>query len=130
MADYMDMINSALKKAKDFADNGNIKDIVDQGKSIAGEVSSFAKVKVSQARDEEELKRTYIEIGKLYYDENKNNPDGFYIPLFEKVAELTEAINVQRLEADTLKNSILPKDTAEDADTETLDVIEFGKTDD
>ena len=61
---------------------------VDTGKDFAGKAVDMAKAGVRIAKlnmeistEKENLRKTYIEIGKLYYDTHKDDPDGFFIQL-------------------------------------------------
>ena len=53
----------------------------------------MAKLSLEINGDSEELKRVYAEIGRLYYDQAKDAPEGFFAPLFEQTAALIESIN-------------------------------------
>ena len=86
MADYKDIITGTLSnivgKVKEVADSGAIKDIYEHGANRAKSYGQMAKLSLEINGDSEELKRVYAEIGRLYYDQAKDAPVGFFAPLF------------------------------------------------
>ncbi len=107
MANYKDIItgtlNNLVSKAKEVADNGTVRNIYEQGSTRAKAYARIAKLGLEINGDTEELRRVYTEIGKLYYEENRNDPQGFFAPLFQQAEELTERINAKSDEMDALK---------------------------
>ena len=49
------------------------------------------------------MKKTYLEIGKLYYETNKENPEGFFIQLCEEIALAEKNIADKEAEIADLK---------------------------
>ena len=82
MADYKDIITGTLSnivgKVKEVADSGAIKDIYEHGANRAKSYGQMAKLSLEINGDSEELKRVYAEIGRLYYDQAKDAPEGFF----------------------------------------------------
>lgn len=107
MANYKDIItgtlNNLVSKAKEVADNGTVRNIYEQGSTRAKAYARIAKLGLEVNGDTEELRRVYTEIGKLYYEENRDNPQGFFAPLFQQAEELTERIKAKSDEMDALK---------------------------
>lgn len=107
MANYKDIItgtlNNLVSKAKEVADNGTVRSIYEQGSTRAKAYARIAKLGLEVNGDTEELRRVYTEIGKLYYEENRDNPQGFFAPLFQQAEELTERIKAKSDEMDALK---------------------------
>lgn len=107
MANYKDIItgtlNNLVSKAKEVADNGTVRNIYEQGSTRAKAYARIAKLGLEVNGDTEELRRVYTEIGKLYYEENRDNPQGFFAPLFQQAEELTERIRAKSDEMDALK---------------------------
>lgn len=107
MANYKDIItgtlNNLVSKAKEVADNGTVRNIYEQGSTRAKAYARIAKLGLEINGDTEELRRVYTEIGKLYYEENRDNPQGFFAPLFQQAEELTERIKAKSDEMDALK---------------------------
>lgn len=96
MADYKDIISGTLKniagKVKEVADSGTVRNIYEQGTERAKSYANIAKLTLELNGDTEELKRVYTEIGKLYYEENRENPEGFFTALFAQVEEINARI--------------------------------------
>lgn len=107
MANYKDIItgtlNNLVSKAKEVADNGTVRNIYEQGSTRAKAYARIAKLGLEVNGDSEELRRVYTEIGKLYYEENRDNPQGFFAPLFQQAEELTERIKAKSDEMEDLK---------------------------
>lgn len=107
------------------------RDIYEEGIAKVNEVGTLAKTMLALNSEKDELKRTYIEIGKLCYENNKDNPDPSYSVLFDKVSQLSQSIEEKQLMVDALKSTIVPKNTssAGSEKDESVDVIEFGRKD-
>ena len=65
----------------------------------------IAKLAMDAATAREEVKKTYLEIGKLYYDTHKDDPEGFFIQLFEEVRAAEEDIAAKEAELSALRES-------------------------
>lgn len=107
MADYKDIINGTLSslvdKVKEVANSDKVRNIYEQGTSKAKSYGRIAKLSLELNGDSEELKRIYNEIGKLYYEQAKDAPEGFFAPLFAQAAELNERIAAKEEEIEALK---------------------------
>ena len=125
MADYKDIItgtlNNIVGKVKEVADSGAIKDIYEHGANRAKSYGQMAKLSLEINGDSEELKRVYAEIGRLYYDQAKDAPVGFFAPLFEQAAALIESINSKQAQIQAMKDEFAAETApAEDADFESI----------
>ena len=65
----------------------------------------LAKLAMEASAAREDVKRTYLEIGKLYYDTHKDNPEGFFVQLFEEVRLAEEDIAAREAELSALRES-------------------------
>ena len=114
MADYKDIItgtlNNIVGKVKEVADSGAIKDIYEHGANRAKSYGQMAKLSLEINGDSEELKRVYAEIGRLYYDQAKDAPVGFFAPLFEQAAALIESINSKQAQIQAMKDEFAAED--------------------
>ena len=125
MADYKNIITGTLSnivgKVKEVADSGAIKDIYEHGANRAKSYGQMAKLSLEINGDSEELKRVYAEIGRLYYDQEKDAPEGFFAPLFEQAAALIESINSKQAQIQAMKDEFAAETApAEDADFESV----------
>ena len=86
----MGFFDSLKDKATDLAQAG-----VSQSKRLA----EIAKLKAANLGEEDNIKKAYIEIGKLYYAEKAACPDSAYAVAVEKIqaAKAANEVNNQRL---------------------------------
>ncbi len=61
------------------------------------------------------MKKTFLEIGKLYYDTHKDAPEGFFSQLCEEIALAEKSVAAKQAELDELKASFT---TPEEPDVE------------
>ena len=128
MADYKDIIsgtiNSIVGKVKEVAESGSVRDIYESGASRAKSYGRIAKLALELNGENEELKRVYTEIGRLYYEQAKDAPEGFFASLFAQAEEICERIEAKEDEINALKADITA--SAKDADID----VEIGEFDD
>ena len=121
MADYKDIIAGTIKnlagKVKDVAESGTVRGIYEQGAERAKAYGTIAKLTLEVNGDAEELKRVYTEIGKLYFEQNRENPEGFFTSLFSQVEEINARIHEKEDTINELK-ARLEADKAADIDIE------------
>lgn len=121
MADYKDIIAGTIKnlagKVKDVAESGTVRGIYEQGAERAKAYGTIAKLTLEVNGDAEELKRVYTEIGKLYFEQNRENPEGFFTALFSQVEEINARIHEKEDTINELK-ARLEADKAADIDVE------------
>lgn len=120
-------LGQATEGAKDFAGKA-----ADMTKDLAGKAADkartggrIAKLSMEVAQEKDNLKKTYLEIGKLYYDTHKDNPDGFFIQLCEEVAAAESVIAGKEAEIAQLKSSF--GTDAPDVEVEFEEVVSEGE---
>lgn len=126
MSDYKDIINgtinSLVDKAREFAASDTVTGLVDKVKTAAEEsgvakvyedganrtkaYARIAKLTLAVNGASEELNRVYAEIGKLFYEQAKDAPEGYFAPLFAQAGELTKGILEKESEVQSLKGAI------------------------
>ena len=130
MADYKDIIsgtiNSIVGKVKEVAESGAVRDIYENGASRAKSYGRIAKLALELNGENEELKRVYTEIGRLYYEQAKDAPEGFFAPLFAQAEEICGRIAAKEDEINSLKADIAAAGGCDDADID----VEIGEFDD
>lgn len=72
----IDTIGQVAEKTRDFA--GTVAD-------KAKDVSRIAKLNLEIGSEKETIKKAYTEIGKIYYEAHKDDPDGFFVQLCEEI---------------------------------------------
>ena len=110
MADYKSILkgtlNSVTKKAKDYVASGSLKEAYDKGSTTARCYANIAKLSLQINGELEEENKVFIEIGRLCYDENRDNPDGRYAPLFDELKAMDERIEKMREELEAAKAAV------------------------
>ena len=130
MADYKDIIsgtiNSIVGKVKEVAESGAVRDSYENGANRAKSNGRIAKLALEHNGENEELKRVYTEIGRLYYEQAKDAPEGFFAPLFAQAEEICGRIAAKEDEINSLKADIAAATGCDDADID----VEIGEFDD
>lgn len=127
MADYKDIITGTLKnlagKVKDVAESSTVRGIYEHGAERAKSYGAIAKLTLEISGDTEELRRAYTEIGKLYFEQARENPEGFFAPLFAQVEEINARIHANEDAINEIKVQI-------EAENEADINVEFGDFED
>lgn len=117
MADYKELISGTLGtltklggKVRDVAVNTGVTDVYTKGADRAKAFAQITKLTLALNSEHEELKRVYAEIGRLYFEQAKDAPEGFFVPLFEQAGRITDSIRAKQTEIDALKADYLEPD--------------------
>lgn len=117
MADYKDIITGTLKnlagKVKDVAESNTVRGLYEHGAERAKSYGTMAKLSLEISGDMEELKRAYTEIGKLYFEQARENPEGFFVPLFAQVEEINARIHANEEAISDIKAQIEAENAAD-----------------
>ena len=107
MADYKDILSGTLGKlagkVKETASSSGVLDVYAQGANRAKAFGQLAKMTLELNGEHEELQRIYTEIGRLYFEQAKDAPEGFFVPLFEQANRVSDSIRAKRAKIDELK---------------------------
>ncbi|MCL2342345.1 MAG: hypothetical protein FWC62_00380, partial [Firmicutes bacterium] len=79
----LDILGRAADKTRDVAGKA-----ADTAKTYA----RIAKLSMEINGERDNVKKAYLEIGKLYYDTHKADPEGSFVQLFEEVGLAQENI--------------------------------------
>ena len=89
---------------------GTLNTVVDKTREIAGTVADkakdtaqIAKLNLEISSEREQVKKAYLEIGKLYYETHKTDPDSFFTQLCEEVSLSLDHITALEAEIARLK---------------------------
>lgn len=133
MADYKDIISGTFSKiankVKEVADSNAVRDIYEQGTSRAKAYGRITKLTLEMNGQNEELKRIYAEIGKLYFEQAKDAPEGFFAPLFAQAEEISVAIDAKQAEIDELKTVSEASPVDADIEVEFEEVVDATELD-
>ena len=107
MADYKDILSGTFgrlaDKIKETASSTGVLDVYAQGANRAKAFGQLTKLTLELNGEHEELQRIYTEIGRLYYEQAKDAPEGFFVPLFEQANRVSDSIRAKRARIDELK---------------------------
>ena len=122
MADYRSIItgtlNNLASKVKEVAESGSVRDIYDRGAGRAKAYARIAKLSLELNGEHEELKKIYAEIGRLYYEQAKDAPEGFFAPLFAQAEEVCANICAKEDEINSLHAEMEAEVCTDDIDVE------------
>lgn len=119
MADYNDL-KQALKNTFNGV-SGLARGIAAEAGDKARALSRIAKLSLDLNAERDNAKAAYAEIGKLYYETNKDEPGEFFIQLFDEVKLSGESIARMEDELAALKSGMGEScGCADDADFESV----------
>ncbi|MBQ3277279.1 MAG: hypothetical protein IJH47_09560 [Oscillospiraceae bacterium] len=95
--------------------NGLFDNLKEKGTEYAGiavgktkDAARIAKLAVDIGTEKEALKRTFVELGKAYYEEHRGTADGLFAQLCEEVDAVNARIKDMQDEMDALKGTFKP----------------------
>lgn len=118
MADFNE-IKSILRGTFDTVAD-KTRDIAEKTSDKAKGFARIAKLSMEINGERDAIKKAYIEIGKLYYDTHKDDPDGFFSQLCEEVNVAMTSIEEKEAEIASIKKEY---DAEEDFEVEFEEVI-------
>ena len=136
MSDTMDKLFDTLgdlvKKAKEVGTqavetvdkNGTVREAYARGTERTKTYAKIAKMTLELNGENEELRKIYTEIGKLYFEQAGEEVDGFFAPLFAQAKETAGKIRSLEDEIRALRESVMPEGAEKDIE------VEIGEFDD
>ena len=101
-----DSVTQFVGKVKDTAEGSSVKDIYTQGANRAKSYGRIAKLNLEINGETQELNRVFTEIGKLYYEQAKDDPQGFFAGLFAQAGVLMDGIAAKEAEIAAMKEEL------------------------
>ena len=98
-----DAVRNLGAKVRDFAESDGVRSVYEQGSARMKNVAKVARLTVETNRDSDELKKVYTEIGKLYFEQNRQAPAPGYAGLFAQAEELIAALRGKEEELSAMK---------------------------
>ena len=126
MADYKELFGSLVNKAKDVMDSTGVTEVYQKGASRTKAYSRIARLTLDTNSQADELRKVYTEIGRLYFEQARENPEGVFAPLFAQAGKLMDELKAKEAELEQLKSGL--RDEAEEKDIEveiTQDIDDF-----
>lgn len=95
-------------------------DLVESGKDKAKELAEVGKLKTQNAEEQSNIRRAYIELGKLCYAEHGNDTEGPFAELCSQINESKAKIayNNERIEDIKAAGNIAEEDFSEEVPAE------------
>ena len=90
MADYKELFGSLVNKAKDVMESTGVTEVYQKGASRTKAYSRIARLTLDTNSQAEELRKVYTEIGRLYFEQARENPEGVFAPLFAQAGKLLD----------------------------------------
>ena len=126
MADYKELFGSLVNKAKDVMESTGVTEVYQKGASRTKAYSRIARLTLDTNSQAEELRKVYTEIGRLYFEQARENPEGVFAPLFAQAGKLMDELKAKEEELEELKRSLVAEAEEKDIEVEiTQDIDEF-----
>ena len=126
MADYKELFGSLVNKAKDVMDSTGVTEVYQKGASRTKAYSRIARLTLDTNSQAEELRKVYTEIGRLYFEQARENPEGVFAPLFAQAGKLLDELKAKEEELEELKRSLGAEAEEKDIEVEiTQDIDDF-----
>lgn len=93
MADINDIKGAVLNTLGSVADK--TRNIADKAVDKAKDMARIAKLNMELNAEKTNIEKAYTEIGKLYYETRKDEPDGFFVQICDEIT-LAKA-NIEKL---------------------------------
>ena len=126
MADYKELFGSLVNKAKVVMESTGVTEVYQKGASRTKAYSRIARLTLDTNSQADELRKVYTEIGRLYFEQARENPEGVFAPLFAQAGKLMDELKAKESELEQLKSGL--RDEAEEKDIEveiTQDIDDF-----
>jgi hypothetical protein len=126
MADYKEILGALINKAKGAVEGSGIADVYQKGAGRTKAYAKIARLTLDLNSQADELRKVYTEIGKLYFEQAKDKPEGFFAPLFAQAGSLTADMQAKETELAALKEALKEAAAEKDIEVEiTEDVQSF-----
>ena len=120
------MFGSLVNKAKDVMESTGVTEVYQKGASRTKAYSRIARLTLDTNSQAEELRKVYTEIGRLYFEQARENPEGVFAPLFAQAGKLMDELKAKEDELEELKRSLGAEAEEKDIEVEiTQDIDEF-----
>ena len=124
MADYKELFGSLVNKAKDVMESSGVAEVYQKGASRTKAYSRIARLTLDLNGQADELRRIYTEIGKLYFEQARDNPQGCFAPLFAQAGKLLEELKAKETELEELKAGLREEKEEKDIEVEITQEIQ------
>lgn len=119
MADVKELLGGLLGKAKDVMDTTGVTQVYQKGAERTRIYARIARLTRESGSQAEELRKVFLEIGKLYFEQERNEPKGVFAPLFAQATQLQSELRARDEELDALKESLKSAGAEQDGEAGT-----------
>ena len=98
--------------------NGTVREAYARGTERTKTYAKIAKLSLELNGENDELRKVYTEIGKLYFEQAKDSAGGFFAPLFAQASETTEKIRSLESEIRALRDAVAPESAEKDIEVQ------------
>ena len=124
MADYKELLGSLLNRAKAAAEQTGVAGVYQKCVDRTKSYGLMAKLTLDMNSQSEELRKVYTEIGKLYFEQARDNPQGCFAPLFAQAGKLLEELKAKETELEELKAGLREEKEEKDIEVEITQEIQ------
>ena len=126
MADYKELFGSLVNKAKDVMESTGVTEVYQKGASRTKAYSRIARLTLDTNSQADELRKVYTEIGRLYFEQARENPEGVFAPLFAQAGKLMDELKAKESELEQFKSGLRDETEEKDIEVEiTQDIDDF-----
>ena len=130
MTNYKDILGGTLRslsdKVKEVGEAGGVKEIYARGAERAKSYARAAKLSLEINGETEELRKIYTEIGKLYFDQNREAPGALFTGLFAQAEEIRGRLAEKEAEIRGMRESFEAEQAEKSGELE----VEIGEFED
>ena len=101
MADFNEIKEKVISTLGMVADSA--KELAEKAADKTKSAARIAKLSMEINAEKDSIKKAYLEIGKLYYEMNRDNPDGFFAQLCDEITVANAEIAAKEAEIADLK---------------------------
>ena len=118
MADYKELLGGLLGKAREAMDSTGVTEVYRKGAERTRTYARMARLTRESGNQAEELRKVFLEIGKLYFEQERKDPKGVFAPLFAQAEQLQDALRSTETELAALKDSLKEQAGEQDIEVE------------
>lgn len=126
MGSIMNTLGSLAKKAREVGAqaietvdrDGTVRGTYIKGAERTRAYAKIARLTLELNGENEELKKIYTEIGRLYFEQNQGSAEGFFAPLFAQAETTAQKIGAIESEIEALKESTAAQSAEKDIEVE------------
>ena len=125
MADYKELLGSLMNRAKSVVEQTGVAGVDQEGADRAKVYGRMTRLTLENNNRAEELRKVFTEIGKLCFEQNRDNPTGVFAPLFAQAQQLQNELRAGETELAALKDGLRGQEGEQDIEVEITQEPDF-----